>query len=109
MLLLHSFMPHQHSDELSAAEHIEEHTSASSVFDYLAVLFHENLGENHLEHFDTPASHYEDLATPAVVPSFYAVYDVECVKNDIEFSEKPNSTLCSVCTKTSSKRGPPLA
>lgn len=56
ILLLHSFMPHQHHSEISEERHSLEHKDADSILDYLLLAFHANLGENHLEEYQKASS-----------------------------------------------------
>lgn len=51
ILLLHSFLPHSHHDELSDSEHTEVHEEAETILDFFRLAFHVNQGENHLENF----------------------------------------------------------
>ncbi|MEP5612863.1 MAG: hypothetical protein ABJP45_11465 [Cyclobacteriaceae bacterium] len=51
ILLMHSFLPHSHHDELSDTEHVEVHEEAESILDFFRLAFHVNQGENHLEDF----------------------------------------------------------
>ncbi|MEO9482455.1 MAG: hypothetical protein ABJG47_03380 [Ekhidna sp.] len=53
LLLLHTFIPHQHHSELDEAEHIEQHQQADDLFDLLQLVFHIDLGGDHLEDFKT--------------------------------------------------------
>lgn len=51
ILLLHSFLPHSHHDELSEEEHIEVHEEAVTLLDFIRLAFHIDPGKNHLEDF----------------------------------------------------------
>lgn len=43
-------LPHQHHDELTSDEHEVQHKEADSLLDYIKLVFHEDMGEGHLEH-----------------------------------------------------------
>lgn len=47
---LHTILPHEHHDELDHVEHENLHQEADSLLDYIKLIFHENIGEGHLEH-----------------------------------------------------------
>ena len=52
ILMLHSLLPHEHHDEISAERHSYEQKGADSLLDHLLLAFHANLGENHLEEYE---------------------------------------------------------
>ena len=52
-MLLHSILPHAHHDEMSHPEHSTSHQEADNLIDYLELIFHTDVGEGHLEHFET--------------------------------------------------------
>ena len=51
VLLLHNITPHFHHGEISETQHDEEHQDAESLLDWLALTFHSDLGEGHMECF----------------------------------------------------------
>jgi len=51
-MFMHSILPHEHHDELSSTNHDFLHESADSFLDYVKLIFHHDMGEGHLEHFD---------------------------------------------------------
>lgn len=53
LLLLHAFIPHEHHSELDEIEHIQQHQQADGLFDLLQLVFHTDLGDEHLENFKT--------------------------------------------------------
>lgn len=53
LLMLHSVLPHQHHDELSQEEHLAQNEEARTWLDYLKLAFHTDLGDSHLEEFET--------------------------------------------------------
>ena len=108
MLLLHSFMPHQHHDELSEEEHIEQHTSASTAFDYLALLFHENIGVDHLEHFETTDYLFNFCLVAVETMDYYFLYQVESQAQDAKSPRILDKIVYSVLLETSNERGPPM-
>lgn len=70
ILLLHSFLPHNHHNEISEEEHLEVHEEASSVIDYILLAFHNNPGKNHLEEFKNSQQYQLQFLLLANVPSF---------------------------------------
>lgn len=56
ILLLHMILPHEHHSELDAAEHITQHETAKSLFDYFKLAFHMDQGEGHLEKYQASST-----------------------------------------------------
>ncbi len=50
ILLLHSFIPHRHQEEMTYVEHQKAHEDANSIIDYLGLAFHQYASSN-LENF----------------------------------------------------------
>ena len=48
-LVTHELIPHRHHEELSANEHEKEHQEAKDVIDFFSLVFHQNLGNHHLQ------------------------------------------------------------
>lgn len=107
--MLHSFVPHQHHDELGQAEHISEHSSATSTLDFLSLIFHENLGENHLENFENTECHFDFVAIAVLPSADYSLAEVVLAETESKYQDYPNAIPISVYPKTSSERGPPTA
>jgi hypothetical protein len=62
LLLLHNLTPHQHHDELSAAEHEREHTS-TNILDFLRTIFHNDFGNQyHLDNYELEKTKSADKA-----------------------------------------------
>lgn len=53
IVLVHSFVPHQHHEELSIEDHNRQHREASNWMDYLLLAFHVSPNQGHLEEFQT--------------------------------------------------------
>lgn len=70
ILLLHSFLPHNHHNEISEEEHLEVHEEASSILDYILLAFHNNPGKNHLEEFKSSQQYQLQFLLVTSVPSF---------------------------------------
>ncbi len=47
---MHNLIPHQHHNEISGEENEIEHNQANTIFDWVKLIFHEDIGEGHLEH-----------------------------------------------------------
>lgn len=50
---MHSILPHQHHEEIGSTEHTEEHAEANDFLDYVFLMFHVDLGEGHMENFES--------------------------------------------------------
>jgi len=46
LVLLHSFIPHRHADEMSDSEHSFFHQNSDSFIDFFENIFHENDDSN---------------------------------------------------------------
>ncbi|WP_372795387.1 hypothetical protein [Lutibacter sp.] len=46
VILLHTFIPHPHSEDMVEKEHIKLHTNSNSIYGILRFVFHENNDEN---------------------------------------------------------------
>jgi hypothetical protein len=97
-------LPHEHHDELGDDEHSEEHAQADDLIDYLQLIFHTDLGDGHMETFESEKgfdfdaiskvdlfpdqitySYYPLLLNPTIYRSrvsFYN-YDVPIQKKDV--------------------------
>jgi hypothetical protein len=51
LLMFHTFVSHQHHSELNPKEHIGQHQSADSLFDFIKLALHLDQGEGHLEDY----------------------------------------------------------
>ena len=50
---MHAFVPHQHLEENYDHEHLEKHNSQIDILDCLRLAFHVDMGEGHLEFFNS--------------------------------------------------------
>ncbi len=101
-------MPHHHHDELSDAQNFTEHSTANSALDFLGVIFHENIGEGHLENFENTEFDFNfSLSNFMLVsyPSFIA--ESEEVHNYFYVNQRIPLPI-SAYQKATSKRGPPV-
>jgi len=48
-LITHELVPHRHHEELTESEHQSEHQSANDIVDFFSLVFHQNLGNHHLQ------------------------------------------------------------
>ena len=55
LLLLHTLIPHQHHTELDDSSHYSQHQKADNLYEFFQLIFHQDLGEDHLEDYQTPA------------------------------------------------------
>ncbi|MEP1096306.1 MAG: hypothetical protein ABJG78_14415 [Cyclobacteriaceae bacterium] len=86
ILLMHSFLPHSHHDELSDSEHIEVHEEAETILDFFRLAFHVNQGENHLENFKNAQQYQAQFLLIA------SIIELEFGPVLIEEAPKSNST-----------------
>lgn len=104
LLLLHSFIPHQHHSELSEEEHIEQHEEADDLFEFLQLVFHIDFGEDHLEKFKTSSFHFDLADLPDTQQILYTPYLIL----EREFLPFQNTSFSSIEEKYIQKfRGPP--
>ncbi len=82
LLLLHGVLPHDHHEELEETIHVTQHESASGLLDFLALAFHLDQGEGHLDDYQPEASYhlacfslYTDLISIGLQPAM--IVDVE--------------------------------
>lgn len=65
IVLLHSFIPHQHHSDFKIQDHIEEHQTIDSFVDYLALAFHFEQHDGQLEKFDIGSETTADCSISA--------------------------------------------
>jgi len=58
ILMLHTFMPHDHHEDVDEISHVIEHETASSFFDFIGLAFHFSPSENHLQDFEKSSKDY---------------------------------------------------
>ena len=76
IIFLHSIVPHVHHDQVTGAQHEEEHISADSWVDFVKLLLHVDLGDEHLENFETATGYDLQLvAAPVIIPTYGIVID----------------------------------
>jgi len=113
-LLLHNIAPHLHHSELIKEKDCEEHQVPEGFLDWLAMSFHFDLGEGHLEYFpkvnkadvdhEFQVMNWDDLQPPI------ALYHlaVEDIFPNILLKNDSNRKLTSCASKCSILlRGPP--
>ena len=80
ILILHTFIPHQHIEELSEFEK-KELENPDSFIDYVKIMFLTDLGEGHMESFDQVEnydfnSEYQDYSMPMEFPQTFLFYSI---------------------------------
>ena len=71
LLMFHTLTPHQHHTELNPKEHIIQHRSADSLFDFIKLALHLDQGEGHLENYQLAhALQFSLVAVTLDIPSF---------------------------------------
>lgn len=66
LMSAHAMVPHQHDTDISDAAHQQQHIEASTFLEHLQLLFHSDLGEDHLEHIVTDDSGTTDVEQSTV-------------------------------------------
>jgi hypothetical protein len=82
--LLHSIIPHHHHDHLSVEDHKFEHETADNILDYLELLFHLDMGEGHLENFQSTDGNHLDIQFQYDLGPLNLVEIVYCLNADIK-------------------------
>lgn len=70
LLMFHTFVPHQHHIELNAKEHLVQHNSAVSLFDFIKLALHLDQGEGHLEDYQVKSQQFNLAAVTMDAPTF---------------------------------------
>ena len=113
---MHTVVPHVHHDQISDAQHEEEHLSADSWKDYLQLVFHVDLGDDHLEHFDSADGYDIQLvAVPVIIPACGVVIahplsvssELRYIVNNV-YSDHDDPLPIKYFNATTSLRGPPF-
>lgn len=69
-------LPHAHHDELSDDDHELVHQSADSILDYIKLIFHTDMGEGHLENFESGQGFdFDHISAVAISPIVGVVTD----------------------------------
>ncbi len=58
-MFLHNTIPHEHHGDISDEQHVRVHQEADSLFDWFGLMFHSDMGESHLEYFESVD--YQDI------------------------------------------------
>ncbi len=104
LLLLHTFIPHEHHAEINQVERIQQHQQADDLFDLLQLVFHNDLGEEHLENFRTTCYFFipsDTFDQELLTPTYYLVQSTPHTLEDVSFSFTEEIHILSF-------RGPPL-
>lgn len=113
IVLLHGLVPHQHHNELSYDQDAVQHASANDLQDYLELVFHIDMGDGHLDHFENVDGIEFDVKAVAInltcfsTVSQYGKYDNSCgsfYKHGFPELNKYSSGPEIACTTL---RGPP--
>jgi hypothetical protein len=107
LLLLHNLTPHQHHDELSAAEHEREHTS-SNILDFLRTIFHNDFGNQY--HLDNYELEKNKTSQKACIVADFDSNDIDNQDINIQFYdfEADLSTTFSIQNIAAIAHPPPL-
>ncbi len=115
MMLLHTVLPHVHEDHLCGEESETIIQSADDLFGYFGLPFHVDLGEGHLEDYQSGQGlDYNLEASFAVIPLSGLTYESFHLTSIKEVLLEDEHYLCddpfpdSHLKKVSSLRGPPV-
>lgn len=84
-------MPHQHHDELTIEENVAEHKSAEGFLDWLQLIFHEDLGEGHLENFMHSDISDLTISAPLFTGISFVFFDFQALSKDAD--QEPVSSI----------------
>lgn len=81
-------VPHHHHGEMSDTDHLTEHESADDLMDYLELIFHVDMGEGHLEHFQGGESlDYDQLQSIDIKPIIGIVSTVTTLSENTDYQK----------------------
>lgn len=72
ILSVHQVVPHHHHDEVTEEEHISEHASAHTFWEYLQLAFHQELGNDDLVTSTTTVEKASSIATYYCLPILFS-------------------------------------
>ncbi|MCB0465223.1 MAG: hypothetical protein KDC78_06050 [Aequorivita sp.] len=111
VILLHTLIPHPHSDEMTVEEHIALHKDSNTLFDVISVAFHESNDENLdnliVAQYDSVKGDkitYQN-STIAILYSTFSVIEKTTVEKAIQTNTNSPKKLFIV--KLNGERGPP--
>ena len=116
IIVLHALVLHVHHDQISDARHEEEHISADSWVDYVKLLLQVDLGDEHLENFQTANGYDLQLvAAPVIIPACGIVIEHSLlVSSELRFivnngySDHDDPLPTRYFHSTTALRGPPF-
>ncbi len=114
-LVTHELVPHRHHEELTENEHQKEHLNANNLVDFFSLVFHQNLGNHHLQEMVVASSKSEvatkmELDKENIPPDFlFPIFKISSSfphsNSELYFQKVPlKSTLFHV---NHQRRGPP--
>jgi hypothetical protein len=110
LLLSHQMLPHRHHSDLLASENLEQHSGADSIFEFLQLIFHEDLGsERHLA--DITINSPAFVSQPADYPDPMAVLCVSSAGSEfiVPYRVFTENILSYSPTGDCLHRGPPAS
>ncbi|ADR20824.1 hypothetical protein MATR_15500 [Marivirga tractuosa] len=116
ILLLHSFVPHHHSENGFNLDEILRNEPVKSPLDLLKVGFHINLGANHLENFqksksviaEKKAVAKEQLKAQGLIPNSLKLNLAKTTENQSLFPPRTIGAIQIQFNNSFTYRGPPL-
>jgi len=112
VILLHTFIPHPHFDEMTEKEHIALHKNSNKLFDIISISFHESNNENLdnllVAQYDIVKRNkitYQN-STIAILYSTFSVIEKTTVEKITQTNtDSPNKLFI---VKLNGERGPPF-
>lgn len=108
-LLVHMFVPHHHHANISSKENVQEHQSASSLIDFIALSYH---NQNEQDLTDYTFSHHLDIEFGAdliqkisTIVALFIIVPQEETKDQL--FANPNLIHREVWQNVYALRGPP--
>ncbi len=111
VIVLHTFIPHPHSDKMTEKEHIAFHENSNTLFDTISIAFHEsndaNLDNLIISQYDIVKTNkitYQ-YTSIALLHSTFSVIEKKTVKQIAQSNTNCPNKLFIV--KLNGERGPP--
>lgn len=110
VMLLHTFIPHPHSEEMTEKEHIALHKNPNTLFKIISLAFHDNIDENLIVAQYNIVEKDNIACQNSTSALLYSTFSV--VENTPVEKIAPRNTNCSnsiFIVTLNGERGPPLS
>lgn len=110
IVLLHSIIPHKHHSEITLSEDLQQHQSVDKLIDYVALAFHLDPGQGHLEEFlttstDLASDNHFTLSFPIGWEPLNGIFNQ--INQPTQYAEQPMAAPREVYGEAIGLRGPP--